>query len=257
MDFSNKTVIVTGASQGIGKSIASNFAKEGANVVLASRNVGLLKKLENKIGAPKRTLVVKTDVTEIDDIEKMVDQTIDKFGNIHILINNAGIDEVRRIEDVTPDHLDKIWDVNIKGVIFCSKAVTPYMKENEYGKIINISSICGKDGNAFHTAYVTSKFAVIGFTQTLAEELIPFNINVNAVCPGPIETEIFKNFFKIYPRLTGRTAKEERRLMINKTMKKSLGSPQDVANLVLFLTGDKAQNIVGQAINTDGGFLKF
>lgn len=257
MEFTNKTVIITGASQGIGEAIALGFANEGANVVLASRNTKLLNEVANKINDKKRVLVIKTNVAKVFDIENLVKKTAERFGTIDILVNNAGIDEPKKIEDVTSEHLDKIWDVNVKGVIFCSKAVVPYMKKKKYGKIINISSICGKDGNAFHTAYVTSKFAVIGFTQTLADELISFGINVNAICPGPIETEIFREFFKVYPKMTGKTAKQQKEEMINKTMKKALGMPEDVANLSLFLASDKSKNIVGQSINTDGGFLRF
>lgn len=257
MEFINKTAIITGASQGIGEAIAIAFAEEGANVVLASRNIISLERVAKIIGDKNRVLIIRTDVTKISDIKKMVRATIKKFRGVDILINNSGIDDPKKIEDISTSHLDKVWSVNIKGPIFCSKEVVPFMKKQKYGKIINISSICGKDGNAYHTAYVTSKFALIGFTQTLANELTSYGINVNAVCPGPIETEIFKKFFQVYPKLTGRTTDEEKILMINKTMRKRLGIPRDVANLVLFLASDKSQNIVGQAINTDGGFLRF
>jgi NAD(P)-dependent dehydrogenase (short-subunit alcohol dehydrogenase family) len=255
MNFTNKTVIVTGASRGIGKGIALYFYENGANVVFAMRNVQKYDLPESAVSSD-RALLVKVDVTKTADIKNMVKQTIEKFSKIDILINNAGVDQPMPLLDITEEHLDYVWDTNVKALVMCSKYVAKEMIKNKYGKIINLSSIAGKEGTLYHIAYSSSKHAVIGVTKSMARELIPYNINVNAVCPGLINTDMLQGFFKDYAKLTNTSAKDELNKMIELTPRGEMGTPQDVAELIGFLCSDNAKNIVGHAFNTDGGILQ-
>ncbi len=255
MEFKDKTVVVTGANKGIGRAIALYFYNKNANVVFAVRDPDSMQ-LPKEVTSSDRVLITTTDVTNENHIQNMVDSTIKKFGVVDILINNAGVDQPRPLLDITQEHLDYVWDVNVKGLILCSKYVAREMAKNKYGKIINMSSIAGKEGSLYHTAYVSSKHAVIGATKCMARELITHGITVNAVCPGLINTDMLQNFFKDYSKLTGRSAEDELNEMIRQTPRGEMGSPEDVAELVGFLCSDKAVNIVGHAINTDGGILQ-
>jgi 3-oxoacyl-[acyl-carrier protein] reductase len=255
MNFSKKTVIVTGASRGIGKAIALYFYEKGANVVFAVRNSNKLE-LPNAISSSKRAFIIEVDVTKTADIKAMVDATMKRFGQIDILINNAGVDQPCPLVDITEKHLDYVWDINVKAVVMCSKYVAKEMIKRKYGKIINLSSIAGKEGTLYHIAYSSSKHAVIGITKSMAQELIPYNINVNAVCPGLINTDMLQNFFKEYAKLCGTNADDELNKMIEKTPRGKMGEPRDVAELIGFLSSDNAINIVGHAFNTDGGILQ-
>lgn len=255
MNFTGKTVIITGASRGIGKAIAFYFHEKGAEVVFAVRDPKLLK-LPKDVAQSERTLIVKVDVTKIKDIKNMVDETIKQFGKIDVLVNNAGVDQPCPLLDITEEHLDYVWDINVKAVVMCSKYVAKEMIKRKYGKIINLSSIAGKEGTLYHIAYSSSKHAVIGITKSMAVELIPYNINVNAVCPGLINTDMLQNFFKDYAKLCGTNAEDELNKMTQQTPRGKMGEPRDVAELVGFLSSDNAVNIVGHAFNTDGGILQ-
>jgi NAD(P)-dependent dehydrogenase (short-subunit alcohol dehydrogenase family) len=255
MDFKGKTVVVTGANKGIGRAIALYFYDKNANVVFAVRDPKSLD-LPDEIATSERSLIVEVDVTNEGHIQNMVDASTKKFNSIDILINNAGVDQPCPLLEITEKHLDYVWDVNVKGLILCSKYVARQMVQQKYGKIINLSSIAGKEGSLCHTAYVSSKHAVIGVTKCMARELITHGITVNAVCPGLINTDMLQNFFKEYAQLTGKTPEEELNHMIAQTPRGEMGTPEDVAELVGFLCSDKAANIVGHAINTDGGILQ-
>lgn len=255
MNFIGKTAIITGASRGIGKAIALYFYEKGAEVVFAVRDPKKLQ-LPQDIAQSERALIVKVDVTKTEDIKNMVEVTMKKFGKIDILVNNAGVDQPLPLLDITEEHLDYVWDSNVKAVVMCSKYVAKEMVKRKYGKIINLSSIAGKEGTLYHIAYSSSKHAVIGITKSMAVELIPYNINVNAVCPGLINTDMLQNFFKEYAKLRGTKAEDELSKMIQETPRGKMGEPRDVAELVGFLSSDNAANIVGHAFNTDGGILQ-
>lgn len=255
MDFTDKITIVTGANRGIGSAIAQYFYRNKAKVVFAVRNPDTLT-LPEGIVDPNKFIVIKVDVTNENDLRNMVAKTLEKFGRIDILINNAGVDQPMPLLDITPEHLDHVWNTNVKGLIMCSKYVAQEMVKNKYGKIVNMSSIAGKEGSLYHIAYSSSKHAVIGITKCMALELIPYNINVNAVCPGLIETDMLRNFFKEYAAITKGNPDEELNKMIAKTPRRKMGKPDDVAELVGFLCSDNAQNIVGHSIGTDGGITQ-
>lgn len=240
-----KTVLITGASRGIGREIAIKFASEGYNVVLnynsnESKANAVAKQVES-LGA--KCLLCKADVSNENEVKFMVGMANKAFGKIDVLVNNAGVALSKLFQQTSTDEMAKIFGVNTFGVINCSKAVVPSMISEKAGKIINISSIWGKVGASMETIYSASKGAVIAFTLALAKELAPSNISVNCVCPGVIDTDMLNDF-----------SVDEKTDLKNQTPLMRLGTPQDVANAVYFLASDNASFITGQVITVDGGF---
>ena len=240
-----KTVLITGASRGIGREIAIKFASEGYNVVLnynsSEAKAKTIAKQIEKLGV--KCLLVKADVSVESEVISMVDLALKEFGHIDVLVNNAGVALSKLFQLTTTDEVARVFGVNTFGVINCSKAVVPSMVSEKSGKIINISSIWGKVGASMETIYSASKGAVIAFTMALAKELAPSNISVNCVCPGVIETDMLLEYTE--------TDKKE---LKEQTPLNRLGTPQDVANAVYFLASDNATFITGQVITVDGGF---
>lgn len=241
-----KTVLITGASRGIGKEIATKFAKNGYNIILnynksEKKAKDLALSLE-KLGA--RTLLCKADVSNDKEVEKMIKNSLSTFGNIDVLVNNAGVALSKILQETTSSEIQKTFGVNTFGTINCTKAVVKNMISNKSGKIINISSIWGKVGASMETIYSASKGAVIAFTLALAKELAPSNISVNCICPGVIETDMLNCY----------TDEEKTELKLNTPMLR-LGSPEDIANAVLFLASNDASFITGQVLTIDGGFI--
>ena len=240
-----KTVLITGASRGIGREIAIKFASEGYNVILNYNNSeakakSLAKQIE-KMGV--KCLMFKADVSVEHEVKLMVDWALMEFGCIDVLVNNAGVSLSKLFQLTTTDEVARVFGVNTFGVINCSKAVVPSMVSEKSGKIINISSIWGKVGASMETIYSASKGAVISFTMALAKELAPSNISVNCVCPGVIETDMLLEY-----------SEDDKRELKEQTPLNRLGTPQDVANAVYFLASDNATFITGQVITVDGGF---
>ena len=241
-----KCAVITGASRGIGKCIATKFAKEGANVVINYRNneeeaLKVKKELED-LGS--QVLVVKADVSELEQAENLIKEAKKEFGRVDILVNNAGITKDNLIIRMKEEDFDRVIDINLKGVFNCTKAVTKPMMKKKYGRIINMTSVVGIMGNAGQTNYCASKAGVIGFTKASARELASRNININAVAPGFIETDMTK--------VLSDDVKES---TLANIPKKSYGKPEDVANAVAFLVSDMSSYITGQVINVDGGMV--
>jgi 3-oxoacyl-[acyl-carrier protein] reductase len=240
-----KTVLITGASRGIGREIAIKFASEGYDVILNYNNseakAKSLEKQIEKMGV--KCLTFKADVSVEHEVKLMVDWALKEFGRIDVLVNNAGVSLSKLFQLTTTDEVARVFGVNTFGVINCSKAVVPSMVSEKSGKIINISSIWGKVGASMETIYSASKGAVISFTMALAKELAPSNISVNCVCPGVIETDMLLEYNE-----------EDKRELKEQTPLNRLGTPQDVANAVYFLASDNATFITGQVITVDGGF---
>lgn len=247
MKLENKVAIVTGSSRGIGRAIALGLAKEGACVVVNycnSRKAGeeVAHQIE-KMGF--RSIVIKADVSKEDEVEKMVKTTINEFNKIDILVNNAGICPFNSIADISLDEWNKVLSVNLTGVFICSKAVMRFMIQKRSGKIINISSTAGKTGGIVVSAhYSASKAAVISLTKSLAKELSQYGINVNAVAPGGINTDIWTKL------LIGSKAK-----LLNTIPLGRFGEPEDVAKAVVFLASDAARYITGEILDINGGML--
>jgi acetoin reductase-like protein len=254
MRLSKKVAVVTGGSKGIGKAINLRLAREGADIVIADINLKEAEKTATKIQKIwSPCLAIKTDVIRSDDVDKMVEQVIKKFGRIDILVNNAGISSMAPIVDLEEKEWDANVNVNAKGQFLCSKAVAKHMINQRSGKIINNASLAAKRGALFLGHYSASKFAVLGLTYTMAIELAPYNITMNAVCPGIVETDMIKREWKWEGDLRGMTPEEVRKEVLSTIPLGRLAKPEDVAGVVAFLASEDADYITAQAININGG----
>ncbi|HCG63752.1 MAG TPA: beta-ketoacyl-ACP reductase [Sphaerochaeta sp.] len=248
-NFGDKVVIVTGGARGIGAQIAREFAAGGAKIVLADISEKQMKDtaLELKSNGV-RCLTVKTDVTDWNAVQRMVDCCLEEFGRVDILVNNAGTIHPADYFTMAEKDWDFLQAVDLKGVVACSKAVAPHMIKREYGKIVNISSMAafGVYMPGF-SSYSAAKAAVNDFTKTSARELGKFGINVNAVAPGEIMTDLtFQDQSK--EDVAKKLERSKAMAMVGR-----IGMPEDVANLVCFLASDCASFITGEVINVDGG----
>lgn len=241
-----KCAIVTGAAKGIGKAIAVELAKNGANIVLNYRSSEdmAIKLEEELISLGVEVLRVKGDISKVADVENLVNSAKERFGKIDIMVNNAGITKDTLILRMKEEDFDSVIDVNLKGVFNCLKAITPIMVKQRQGKIINLSSVVGLVGNAGQVNYAASKAGVIGMTKSLAKEVGSRGITVNAVAPGFIATDMTD--------VLGEKFKDEAK---NGIPLKRLGEPEDVAKVVSFLASEGANYITGQVINVDGGMV--
>jgi len=254
----NKIALVTGAGQGIGRAIALRFAKEGAALIVNDINIDTAQKVVEEIkkfsGPGCRAFAIAADVSKSTEVEEMKKRVEERFGpRLDILVNNAGIAKILPFTETTEEIWDKILNVNLKGTFLCCRAFVPWMIEHRYGKIINMSSKSGKSANAWFTAYCTSKFAVIGFTQALALDLAPYGINVNAICPGIVFTPHWDDLEKQYARKRNMPVEKVREYLVGKIPLGRAQTPEDVAAVACFLASDEAGYMTGQAINVTGG----
>lgn len=242
--FSNQVVIVTGASRGIGRGIATLFAEEGANVVLVGRDEAQLEAVKKAIQANKGDAIsVKADVTNPKDMERMVDVALKQYGKIDVLCHNAGIYPHVRLENMTLEEWQTVINVNLTGTFLAVKACIPAMKTQGHGKIVVTSSISGpQTALPGYSHYTASKGGVAGFIRTAAVELAKYKININAVEPGTIRTEGFDAL-----------PSEQINDMIRSVPLGRLGTPVDVAFAILFLSSNEANFITGQNLIIDGG----
>jgi len=249
MRLDNKTAIVTGARRGIGRTIALALAKEGANVVVSDISQEDCQKVVTEIERlGRKGLALKCNVTSRAEVEDMVRRAVAEFGKVDILVNNAGIIGFKPFLELTDEDWDNTLNVNLKGQFLCARAVAKEMVKNKWGRIINIASISsGGCGIAFPLIahYTASKGGVMALTEALALELTPQGINVNAICPGAIDTDMVK------------AVKERGQLeqVLLRIPKGRLGQPEDIANLAVFLASDESDYISGAAIVIDGGWL--
>lgn len=246
MSLAGKIALITGGSRGIGRQIAIELSKYGVNVAI--NYVNNKKKAQEVIDEIKENgvngLAVKADISKEEDVLGMVDTINRELGQIDILVNNAGITKDNLIIRMKTEEWDKVIETNLKGTYLCTKAVVRGMMKKRYGKIVNVASVVGITGNSGQGNYSASKAGVIGFTKSMAKEFASRGINVNAVAPGFIETDMTK------------VLKEDIKdsLLKNVPMGR-LGSPEDIANVVIFLVSEKADYITGQVINIDGGMV--
>ena len=242
----SKTVVITGASKGIGAATAILFARKGYNVVLNyNQSVQSVKLLSSSLtGQGYSVFTVKADVSNKLETEYLISETINKFGSVDVLINNAGICVSGPINSLDTADSDRIFDVNLKGVYNCCKSVTDHMVNNKSGKIINISSIWGQVGASCEVAYSAAKAGVIGLTKALAKELAPSGITVNAIAPGLIDTSMNSNL-----------TVEDIEAFVNDVPLGRIGTPEDVAAAAMFLASDDADYITGQVIGVNGGYV--
>lgn len=251
MKLSGKVAIVTGAAQGMGEAIAKKFASEDAAVVVADINIEKARRVADEIKSQGRAATAfKTNVADRGEVQKMVRTTMEKFAAVHILVNNAGIVLHAPLLEITEEDWDIVLDVNLKGVFNCTQAVLPHMIKQRYGKIINMSSIAGTGHHARGglASYAASKAGVIQLTKVTAREVGKYGINVNCICPGLIVTPLTFAAFQTEEEARRSIGQRKKLTVLGRT-----GTPEEVANLALFLACDDSSFIAGQAIPIDGG----
>jgi 3-oxoacyl-[acyl-carrier protein] reductase len=249
MQLLNKKAIITGASQGIGKAIAIDFVKQGADIAIFATNEDRLKKTQKelidiKVRNDQKILIKKVDVSSYEEVNVAIQEVLKEFSHIDILINNAGITKDSLLMKMSKTDFDRVIDINLKSVYNTSKVLIRSMMKNKKGKIINISSIVGLIGNPGQANYAASKAGVIGFSKSLAKELASRNIQVNVIAPGFIET-----------KMTDVLSDNIKEHILNTIPLKRFGHAQEVAFLATFLASDNSNYITGQVINIDGGMV--
>lgn len=241
-----KCAVITGSTRGIGKAIAIKYASLGCNIVINYRsekdevNAYELSEEIGKLGV--NTLIVKANVADFEEAKNLVEKAKEKFGKVDILVNNAGITKDNLILRMNESDFDSVINVNLKGSFNCSKAVIPIMLKQKHGKIINMASVVGVIGNPGQVNYCASKAGVIGMTKSLAKELGGKNINVNAIAPGFIDTDMTKVL-----------SEDQKKNILSQVPLKRLGLVSDIANVATFLASEDSDYITGQVIHVDGG----
>jgi len=244
MNLKEKVAIVTGAARGIGLAAARRLALEGAAVLMADYDVEEARRAAADLSAIGLTVHAhKADVSKRNDVVAMTDAARRQFGEIDILVNNAGIaGRAAPLEEITDQDWDQMMDIDLKSVYLCSQAVIPSMKERRSGRIINVASIAGKEGNPNMIPYSTAKAGVIGLTKALAKEVAPFGIYVNAIAPAVIDTPILQQL-----------TPEQVQYMVQRIPLGRVGKPEEVAALIFWLASDEATFTTGQCIDISGG----
>jgi 3-oxoacyl-[acyl-carrier protein] reductase len=246
LSLNDKVALVTGASRGIGRAIATSLAGAGAAVVVNYKgNQAAAEQVVREIEAAEgHALAVQADISQAEEVERLFKTVLERFGKIDILVNNAGITRDTLLLRMKEDDFDMVLDTNLRGVFLCTKAALRPMTKARGGRIINITSVVGLMGNAGQANYAAAKAGIIGFTKSVAREMASRGITVNAVAPGYIETE-----------LTGVLSEQIRQAIMENIPLGRMGAPQDVANVVCFLASDAAGYLTGQTLTVDGGMV--
>jgi NAD(P)-dependent dehydrogenase (short-subunit alcohol dehydrogenase family) len=255
MRHTDRVAIITGGGNGIGQSTCEYMAQLGCTVIVADIKEDDAQKVTEGIKKDGgEALAMKVDVTTKSEVQQMVSDTLKTYGKIDILFNNAGTDIKGHITEIKEETWDFLMALNLKGTFLCTQAVAPSMIECKYGRIINVSSMAGKTGEPLTSAYCTTKFGVIGFTQSVALDLGPHDITVNAVCPGAVATELHKKSVTQSAAIKGMTPEAFlQEFFIEPTPLGRMAQPLDVAHAVSFLASDEASFITGSTLNVAGG----
>ena len=250
--LNEKTALITGAARGIGFEFARKYIEEGANVVLTDINEERVKEAAQSLG--QNTLAVKMDVTSQSSIEKAIQETIEQFGGIDILINNAAIFSANPIEDISRTEYNEVFATNVSGVLFTLQAVARHMiKSGNGGKIINMASQAGRRGEPLVTVYCASKAAVISITQSAGLNLIKYGINVNAIAPGVVDGEHWDGVDQQFARLENKAIGEKKLAVGSSVPFGRMAIPSDLTGMAVFLATKEADYIVAQTFGVDGG----
>lgn len=244
-DFQNKTVVVTGAGRGLGCVTASLFLEAGANVVYLSRT--FYPDVQNETKAyGNKALFIRVDVSDKSQVQRAISQAVKKFKTVDILINNAGIAKKGKIEEVAVRDWDEVMAVNVRSQFLCIQACLPFMKKMKYGKIVNVSSIAGRDKSILlGAAYSTSKAAIIGLTRHVASEVAAFGINVNCVCPGQHETPMLDNVL----------TESMKKVLLKRIPLGYIAQAEQIAEVILFLSSERASYMTAAIVDVNGGQL--
>lgn len=244
MSLEGKVALVTGASRGIGKEIALELARKGANVVVnyAGSESRAQETVEEIKELGRESFAIQANVKDANDVQRMIDETIARFGALHILVNNAGITRDNLMLRMKEEDWDEVLDTNLKGVFLATKLVSRQMMKQRWGRIINISSVVGFSGNAGQANYSAAKAGIIGLTKSSARELASRNITVNAIAPGYIVTD-----------MTDQLADSIKEELLKQIPLGRLGEPKDIAKMTAFLAGDDSSYITGQTFHVNGG----
>lgn len=246
MEMEGLVAIVTGSGKGLGNAIAEAFFREGARVALWDVDLASVKQMRDRLDpSGKQAIAMQVNVTIEAEVDRAVSETVERFGRLDVLVNNAGISRHRPIEEMTVDMFESVMKVNVTGTFICCRAVTPIMKQQKRGKIVNISSLGGRTGRpGVAVNYAASKAAIIGLTQTLARELGPSGIRVNAIAPGPILTEQTKQYVPepFASWNVGRAILKD-------------GLPEDVAGAAVYLASSRSDWVTGVTLDVNGGIL--
>lgn len=254
--ISGKTVIVTGGGYGIGKQIALTLGRSGANVVVAARSQTKLEEVETELRAMNTDpLALTVDISSDDAVRDMVDQVVEKYQSIDVLVNNSAIaGPTAMVPDIETDEWQEAININLNGTFYCCKHVSGVMREMKSGNIITLSSVAGRTAYPLRAAYCVTRWGVIGLSHTLAAELGPHGIRVNAVVPGPIEGERSDKVFRTRAKVENMSIDEVKRFFTKDIPIGRMPTEQEVAASVIFLASDCSSGIHGQIIQVDGGF---
>jgi meso-butanediol dehydrogenase/(S,S)-butanediol dehydrogenase/diacetyl reductase len=242
-DLDGRVAVVTGGARGIGRGIVDALAARGAAVVVAD--------LDPDTAGDEECL--RVDVTDEGSVRDLVHDVIERHGRLDILVNNAGVSRSLPFVDIDEAEWDRVFAVNVKGVYLACRAVVPHMMQRRYGKIVNISSLVGKEAIPLFVHYSASKFAVLGLTQGLAKEMAPYDVNVNAVCPGVVRTPLWEPLLDQLSETKGITRDQAFDEFVSGIPLGRPQEPEDIGEMVAFLASDRARNMTGQGINVTGG----
>lgn len=251
-----KVAIVTGAGRGIGRGIALRLAKDGADVIVADVHADNMQEVCGEIGAlGRKSMAIACDVTQEKDVNALVDRAVAEFGKLDVMVANAGIADIKLAHEISVEDWDRIFAVNCRGVFLCDKAAAVQMMQQKSGKIINCASIAAHSGFWCLSSYSATKFAVRGFTQALAKELGPYNIQVNAYCPGIVGTDMWELIDEKMGAYLGLEKGETLKKYTELITCGRVETPDDVAAYVAYLASEDADYMTGQSVMIDGGIV--
>ena len=263
MRLKGKVALVTGAGSGLGKATAEIFAQEGARVIVADisqRRAEAVADAINGTSRRKKAIAVRGDVAKKSEVEAMVAEACKKFGPITILVNNAGIAQIKDFLDISPEEWQRMLDIHMKGTFLCTQAVIPDMIAANWGRIINTASVAGMEGGPQNAHYAAAKAAIIGFTRSLALEYARSGITVNAVAPGLIDNilqavEGRAEGSTVAGNISSAKAEQIKQFFLRRIPMRKLGTPQDIAYAHLYLASDEAAYVTGQVLSPNGGYV--